>query len=315
MITEFTLKNMTSGKEVKFGQTIDCDYLYTSGQIDWGSAPAQHNTYTYPGQTGNSISSTKINSRDITIEGWVSYVMSAKEISETPISDRVSYGYKKIKERKGVLNEIINPNNVIRITIGNYYIEGNPVASIVYGKEDSDNNFYFCKFMFSLFCANPMFKKVMIAKSVTVGDAPMFHFPWIIPPEGYVMGVRNNYAMVIVDNEGDVPVGGKITFKANGEVKNPSVELIPTGETIKIMRTMHYGEIIVINTEDGKNRGIKGGTEGDMENYFKYWSFENTWFKFPQGSTPMGYKTENQSESLLTVSVDLNPEKFSLEEM
>lgn len=315
MISEFILRNMTSGKEVKFGKTVDCDYYYKSGEIDWGSVPATHNRYSYPGQVGDSISSTKLNSRDISIEGWVSYVMSAQEISNTPRVDRLSYGYKKIKERKAVLNEIINPNDIIRIEIGQYYIEGQPQASVIYGKEDDNNNEYFCKLGFSLLCNNPMFRKKTIAKSVTVGDTPMFHFTWIIPPEGYVMGVRNSYAMVIVENEGDVPVGGKITFKANGEVKNPSVELISTGETIKIMKTMHYGETIVINTKDGKERGVIGGSEDDMQNYFRYWSFSNSWIQFPQGDSPMGYRTENGAESLLTVSVDLNPEKFNLEEM
>lgn len=315
MISEFKFTNMTSGKEAVFGQKVDCDYLYVSGGIDWGSVPAAHNTYSYPGQVGNTVSSTKLNSRTVSIEGWVAYVMSADEIKEIPMVNRVAYGYEKIKEKKVFLNEVINPNNNIRLQIGSYYIEGKPEASVVYGKEDADNNFYFCSFMFSLFCSNPMFKKDSIVKSVTVGDTPLFHFPWIIPPEGYVMGVRNSYAMVIVENEGSVPVGGKITFEANGEVKNPSVELIPTGEKIKIMKTMHYGEKIVINTQDGKERGVTGGTEDDMKNYFRYWSFDNTWFKFPQGDIAMGYRTENGTESLLSVSVELNPEKFNLEEM
>lgn len=315
MITEFTLKNMTSLKEVKFGQEVDCDYLYQSGGVDWGSVPAAHNTYSYPGQVGDTISSTKLNTRTIAIEGWVSYVMSEQEIKDIPRVDRVAYGYEKIKERKTLLNEIINPNDFIRIQIGSYYIEGKPEASVKYGNEDSNNNFYFCNFMFSLFCSNPMFKKDTIVKSITVGDTPMFHFPWIIPPEGYVMGIRNGYAMVIVENEGSVPVGGKITFKANGEVKNPSVELIRTGERIKINKTMQYGETIVIDTRDGKFRGVTGGTEDNMVNYFRYWSFENSWIQFPQGDSPMGYRTENGTESLLTVSVDINPEKFNLEEM
>lgn len=315
MINEFVFKNMTTGKEARFGKTPDCPYLYTSGGIDWGTVPAQHNTYSYPGQVGDSVSSTKLNPRTVSFEGWVAYVLSKSELETVDRFDRVDYVYGKIKERKEFLNEVVNPNDDVRMQIGSYYIEGRPEASVKYSSAESENNVYFCKFMFSLFCANPMFKKDSIVKSITVGDTPMFHFPWIIPPEGYVMGVRNSYAMVVVENEGSVPIGGKITFSANGEVKNPSVELIPTGEKIKILKTMHYGESIIINTVEGKDRTVVGGTEDNMSNYFKYWSFSNTWFKFPQGDTLMGYRTENGTESLLSVSVELNPEKFNLEEM
>lgn len=315
MVSRFAFKNMATGKEAVFGQTVDCDYLYTSGGIDWGNVPATHNTYSYPGQVGESISSTKLNSRTVSVEGWVAYVLSPQEIEDVTRFERTDYAYKKIKERKEFLNEVINPNDEIRLQVGSYYIEGRPEASVKYSSTEKENNIYFCKFMFSLFCSNPMFKKDSILKSVTVGDTPMFHFPWIIPPEGYVMGVRNSYAMVVVENEGSVPVGGKITFLANGEVKNPSVELISTGEKIKILKTMHYGESIVINTAEGKDRMVMGGTEDNMENYFRYWSFSNTWIKFPQGDSLLFYRTDNGSESLLSVSVELNPEKFNLEEM
>lgn len=315
MISGFTLKNMTSGKEASFGQEVSDDFLYHTDGLEWGSAPAAHNTYSYQGQVGESISSTKINSREVAVTGYVFYVLTDEEIRQTWKFDRDAYAYEKIKAKKRFLNEVMNPNDYIRLTIGSYYIEGKPEASIAYGNTDANNNIYFCEFTFSLLCANPMFKKVSQVKTVLAGEEPMFHFPWIIPEEGYVMSVRTAYSLLTVENEGDVPVGGKITLTALGEVENPTVENIGTGEEIKILKTMQKGESIVIDTTDGPGKGIKGIIGGQEMNYFKYWSINNTWFKFQQGTCLIGYSTDNASDSLLQVSVEINPEKFALEEM
>ena len=73
MIERFKVKNKTTSREVIFGQDIDCDYVYKSDGLDWGTAPAQHNTYNYLNQIGVTISSTMIKERDITITGYVYY--------------------------------------------------------------------------------------------------------------------------------------------------------------------------------------------------------------------------------------------------
>ena len=54
---------------------------------------------------------------------------------------------------------------------------------------------------------------------------------------------------------------------------------------------------------------------GVERSYLQYWSFENKWLKFQKGTTLIGYSTENQSENLLDITIELNPEKFALEEM
>lgn len=315
MISKFVFRNLTSGKETTMGQDAFDGYVYKSGGVDWGSVPGAHSTYSYPGQVGVSVSGTKLNTREVTIEGYVHYVLTSEEVRDIPRADKHDYVYGKIKEKKRFLNEVINPNDFVRLTIGNYFIEGKPESSVVYGKDEDDNNEYFCKFMFSLLCANPMFRKVSNVKTVLSGDVPYFHFDWVIPEEGYVFGMRTAYSLLVVENEGDVPVGGKITLRALGEVERPKVENIGTGETITVMKTLQRDEVVVIDTTDGPSKGIYGGSGDSRENYFKYWSLSNSWFKFQQGSTLIGYSTQNSSDSLLEVSVDVNPEKFNLEEM
>lgn len=315
MVPRFVFKNLTSGKETSMGQKVGDGYLYKDGGVDWGSVPGEHSTYNYPGQVGASVSGTKLGTREVVVTGYVYYVPSLEEMHNVPRKELVSYVYERIRLGKRFLNEVINPNDFVRLTVGDYFIEGKPESSVVYGKETEGNNEYFCKFMFSLFCANPMFRKASNVKTVLSGDEPYFHFDWIIPEDGYVFGIRTAYSLLVVDNEGDVPVGGKITLRALGEVERPQVQNVATGETISVMKTLQRDEVVVIDTTDGNSKGIYGGIGSATNNYFKYWSMNNSWFKFQQGSTLIGYSTQNSSDSLLEVSVDINPEKFNLEDM
>lgn len=315
MISEFILVNETTQKELKFGQDIDCDCLYGDGGLDWGSVGGTHSTYNYPNQVGASISHTKLNSRDISIEGYVYYIISEGEATELNRNDRINYCYEKIKEKKALLNEIINPNDFIKLIIGDYYIEGKPNASIIYGNVESENNLYFCKFMFSLFCANPMFKKNTISRTKVQGSTGNFKFPLALPQEGIILSERHDYLLISVNNEGGVPIGGRIIITARGVALNPQIENLNTNEIIKINKQMVAGETITINTSDGAERGIIGEIGGVKSNYLQYWNFSNKWFKFNLGTTLLGYSTDDSSENLLDITVEINPEKFSLEEM
>lgn len=313
MVSDFTLKNMTTNKEVKFSHDIETDYLI--GSVDWGSASATHNTYEYPGQVGCSVSNTKISSRDIQIEGYVFYILSEKEKIGLSYENIIEYAYEKIKSKKEVLNELINPIDYVKICIGNYYIEGKPNASIIYGRGAEENNIYFCKFYFSVFCNNPMFKKNTVSRTNLKGSIGNFMFPFKIPKVGTFLSIRQDYLVVAVENEGGVPVGGRIILTAKGSILNPEIENLNTGEKIRINKHMQLGETVIINTVDGVERGVSGGFPNEITNYLQYWDFNNTWFKFGIGTTMLGYKTDDASESLLDVVVEINPEKFSLEEM
>lgn len=316
MITKFKVKNLVTDDTVIFGQDVDCNYLYKSGGVDWGNVPAAHNTYNYPGQVGDSIYSTKINSRSISITAYAYYILSKDEIDGLKRSERLALGYERLKESKRVINEIFNPDNMLRLSTSGYYIDGIPSASPQYGTDESENNEFFCAFNVELFCSSPMFHKETDVLKAIAGDYPVFHFPFIVVDEyKYIMGTRVDYLQLIVENEGNVPVGGKITFVAKGHIVNPSVKNVETGEKIVVRKVMENGDRIVINTVEGKDRGIFGIKGDKQENYLQYWSFSNTWLKFNKGTTMIEYSTENQSENNLEVLIEINPQKYALEEM
>lgn len=316
MVTEFIVENETTREKTAFGQSPSFDFLYKSDGLSWGSPPATHNTYSYPGQVGESISSTKINGRDISITGYVYYWLTQDEKAMFNRESRLGYAYSKIEEKKEFLNRLINPNDFIKLTIGNYYIEGKPSNPVTYGDNEDENNTYFCKFMINIYCSNPMFKKTMVSKTTLSGRIPRFHFPLVFRPDhGMLMSIRQNYLMLSVENEGNVSIGGKIILTAENPVKNPVIENVGTGETIRISKTLAKGEVVTINTTDGKDKGITGEYRGVVRNYFEYWDFNNTWFKFQPGTSLIGYSAEDGTETSLYVAIELNPEKFNLENM
>lgn len=314
MVTGFMIENQTTKERVTLGFNPKFDYVYKEDGLDWGFAPATHSTYFYPGQVGEQIAMTNVTGREVTFTGYVHYIPTEGERSAYDKSVWVKLVENKIKEKKRKLNGLINPLDYVKIIIGDFYLEGKPVRSVQYGDTREDNNEYFCMFVINIHCPNPMFHKVVPPNTVISGSSPGFHFPLSIPNTGFKLSTRTDYLVISVDNEGDSAVGGIITLKADGEVVNPTVENIETGEKFKIYKTMAKGDVIVVDTRLGANQGIKGGHGEATENYFKYWDFENDWIQFGIGSVLVGYSTDNEAESLLTVLIEIKPEKYGLEE-
>ena len=316
MVSNFILTNMTTDESIRFGQEPNADFLFQDGGIDWGQASASHNTYTYPGQVGVSISSTNIREREINIIGYAYYIVSPIEREGLTYNEWVMYGYERVLKKKNLLNKLINPEDYIRITIGDYYIEGKPNASIVYGNTEKDNNEFFCKFLISIYCADPMFKKKTVVQTVLSGNTPKFRFPLIFTKaKGIVFGIRQKYQLIEIENEGSMNVGAVITFISKGVVSNPAVENLQNGQKLVINKTLQEGEEIVVNTNEGVQKGVTGFVNGESLNYFKYWDFENDWMKFAPGKSLLGYSVSSGNEALLEVRVELNPVKFGVEEM
>ena len=315
MISEFVLKNMENEYSITFGQTIESKCLFKDEGIDWGNAQASHSTFSYPSQLGEYISSTSVRGRDISIEGYVYYLPSQLDI-ELAGSNLTEYCFSKMNKKKELLNNIVNPMQQIRVEIGEYYIDGKPSRSIVYGNDYSTNNQYFCKFIINIFCNNPMFRKKTLPSTILSGTKPAFRFPLIFPQgKGIIMGIRTNYNLIAIENEGNVSTGSIIRISSHGEVVKPTITNITTGEFIRINKSLVDGEVIEINTNDGNEKGVKGYLDGEELNYFKYWSFENTWLKFPIGTTLIGFSIEEGNESLVDISITLNPLKYALEDM
>lgn len=316
MISEFIIENQTTLESASFGFKETNDFLYKEDGLNWGYAPANHSTYNYPGQIGSYIAMTSVKERDVSIVGYVFYIPTYIELRTKTRDELKELVYENIKQKKKRLSGLVNPNDYLKIIIGDYYIQGKPSQSIEYGTTCEENNVYFCQFKISVFCNNPLFVRLKASHQALSESTPRFHFPLVLRNDrGVIMSIRRDFLVMGVENEGDTEVGGIITLSARGVILNPSFENITTGQVIQITKTMQPGEKIIINTNEGDQKGISGYVNGEYINYLRYWDYENSWIKFPKGTSLVGYATENDSETLLDVSIDIFPGKYGLEEM
>ncbi|MFV0550369.1 MAG: phage distal tail protein [Anaerorhabdus sp.] len=123
---------------------------------------------------------------------------------------------------------------------------------------------------------------------------PMFTFPltFINFIEGkdkilkqQIMGYNSLSKEVLLNNKGDVPTGVEVHFIAKrGDVKNPKITLLSTGEFIEVIQDMKQGDVIVINT----NVGHKGITKNGV-NIFKEKNKLSSFFQLEIGDNKISY--------------------------
>ena len=272
MIESIKIRNESTGKIIKLDMS-EANYLIYDGSIDWGTVDVSHNTFQYPTQIGAYISSTVVGTRDISISGWI-------------IGDTLQ----EIEQKKDYLSKHINPLQNVTILVGEYSISGKPDSNLNVGNSYSENNEAMCKFLISIFCSNPMFL-LSNAIDVSIADTQgMFGFPLIFKPEGIILGLRKKSLFTDVTNDGAIEVGMTVTIEALGTTKNPRIINVNTNEYMRINKTMVAGEKIVINTNKGE-RSVYGYVNGEKENYFDYFDFDNVWLQVPNGISTFTYKT------------------------
>lgn len=276
-----TLKNTVLNTEVVLGETPG--YRYILEEIDWGQVESQRQTYKFINQTGVIVTSSTLETRQISITGWV-------------VADSIS----TMNNRKKVLNGFVNPLQMIDIvTEDGYKISGLPESSIKYPTNVKSNNEIMCEFMITLFCPDPMFHLAKDNISNIATWLPKFHFPLIIPKDkGIIMGLRSPSLIVNVNNNGHIECGMTITFTANGTVVNPSLVNVTTQEELKIIKTMQNGESITINTNDN-NKYVDFSFGGITEAAFQYLDFENSVFlKLQKGDNLLRYNADEGLDNL-----------------
>jgi len=73
--------------------------------------------------------------------------------------------------------------------------------------------------------------------------------PFVIPPEGFVVGTLGQRSIVNLTNSGDVACGLRARVEIKGAVTSPSIVNTGTGEFIKLLGSFSAGDVIEISTE------------------------------------------------------------------
>lgn len=101
----------------------------------------------------------------------------------------------------------------------------------------------------NLLCPSPYFMDSTETIATLNNWDKLFKFPLEIPDgTGIEFGSKNSSTAIEIENNSHISYGLTITFIAKGEVVNPTLTNIKTGEVMKLNYTLELGEQIVVNT-------------------------------------------------------------------
>lgn len=243
MIEEIKITSL-SGRGTIFMK--DREYFgYWLGPVDWGQAQGQHQTYSYLNQVGESIVSTTVGTRPLSITGWV------------------VDGGGKIQERCDALNAFISPVEDYTLEFKGKKINFRPDCSIIYSREYMKNNEKVRRFLIQGTCPFPLFSDQEDTEVPFDKTGKMFRFPtdWgqTNPIVFAVIGKAYN---VTVNNRGGFSSGFIARLKFSGEVQNPRILNMTTGKFVGVTRTFAKGEQLEISTMPGSKHITLWDTNG-----------------------------------------------------
>ncbi len=178
---------------------------------------------------GSKYVGTSINDRPITITG---HFRSRLE-DRTPQRD-ILYKAFPLKE-SGTL----------------YYYEEDIVRKIDYQVESvkTVDKFGFDSFQIDLLCPSPYFTDAEETLVQLSNWNKLLTFPLIIPDGiGIEFGSKSLSLLATIVNLSNIEIGMRIIFRAEGNVVNPSINNVTTGESLKLNQSLKNGDYIEITT-------------------------------------------------------------------
>lgn len=283
MVERIVLRRVKNLDELTLDMVSTPDFILKS--VDWGAIKGTHHSYKYVNQVGVTVTNTSLGTRDIAIEGWI-----------------VAQSESNMTHLKRMLNTFVNPREELDLIYNTYVIRFKPDESVRYSINFAENNDAFCKFQIKGTAPNPMFSEVSERELLFAATIPTFHFPLVLsttlPSKGVVFGERTTSLFASVYNEGSVPVGMRIVFKANGVLVNPSLINVNTLEELKINKTLVADEEIEINTNIGK-KSVKGRIGNTVfQNYYMYKDIDSSWLQLEVGDNLFRYSADEGIDNL-----------------
>lgn len=182
----------------------------------------------------------------------------------TPIPDALRYFNRIVKSKqKATLIETQEDGKQIKIegivTVPTYSRWSNAVAVQI-----------------QLYCSKPYWKDVAELIEELTGILDLHYFPFetaekleakdgglAFPEEGVPFGAIETDTTKVILNDGDIPVGAKITIVALDTVTNPVIMNNTTGDWLQINATLNSGDYVEINTERGEKEIVSNNPSVD----------------------------------------------------
>lgn len=235
--------------------------------------------------------------REILIDGKIDW---------DPKQPNLIFGYKKS------LTDVFNPDQTGRIT---YIRKGQKTIRFIDGVRLTELPVFTegigtLRFFISLKCNQPFWQQKTESIHLSFTQPNIF-FPWSIRPTQYMgvvptepktyFGLRRSTLEAPANNVGAVKTGFKAIFTAKGELKNPWIKNLETGDQLKIVGnpgdfTMQKDDIIEIISLPKDTRIIIGENTRGM----RYLEEGSKFFLLPIGETMVAFGADYNS-SLLDV--------------
>lgn len=153
----------------------------------------------------------------------------------------------------------------------------------------------------SLLCPQSYWEALKDLKAELRSLTDAFYFPLVLLEEGIPLGIINPQYAINVENDGDMPLGMTIEFKANEAVKNPKIINTQTLEYIEIEMDMQPGDKVTVCTVPKKKR-VTLLRDGVEHNYFNHLTDGSTFMQLEEGDNELQYfATEGQPNMIVTI--------------
>ena len=235
------------------------------------SSDIQINKTDYAVGNGSLISSVRLQSRTITIEAAFNQRNGANE-----------------KEVEQFLIGFFDPFQTTRITVNKYgykrYLDF-VVSSFKTNFENSNK-----KLCFQLVgdAPDPLLKDAEEFSEDVATKIPMLRSPFYFTSSGSVAAIMEFKSVFTLDNTGHIETGIDLIIKASGEVVNPKLTNLDTGQYLKINKTLASGDVLEISTVRSNNYVRINGV-----NESKYKDRGSTYFQLVPGSNSLTFSADS----------------------
>lgn len=236
---EVLLKNIDTKEFIEFD-----NINYILNQIVTDNCDTQHSTSKTIKQIGEYITSTNVNSRGISIIG---YIFANSEL------DMAS-------KREKLLN-ITSPFSEVQLVVNDkYQIKGKCDGLVKWATGYDNNNKMFVKFMINILCPGTLWHNLNPTIVSLNSYIDEFKFKLAIPEDdGMIFAKRAENTVSSIYNQCNIEIPMVITLTAIKEIENIKITNLTTGEFFSINLKMKAEDSLVINSEFGNKSVLLNG--------------------------------------------------------
>lgn len=258
------------------------DKTFIANQILTDNTSVAHTTKKTIKQIGENITNSAVSSRSISIVG---YIIGASE--------------QDLINNKKLLLNLINPLQEITIQAnGLYQIKAKPTATVQWGKNWSNNNNCFTQFALDFLAPSTLWEDINPSIINFKSYENMWKFPFTLTDD-FIFGEYIVNREVSIYNKSNVTLGVIFSITVTGEVINPSIINVLTGERMNLDIVLQPEDNLII-TSNYNSKIVTLNGKADIK-VFKF--LESDWLMINPGENTFTYTTENNSDKNVNIEI------------